>query len=528
MASEESAAKASKVKKEFKTGFSYYWQINMRTIQGRLTSGFLTLAALAMLMMLITNILWKIATGQNSKLMQTIPPAHQSIGRIADGAAKATVQMQTFFVTDDVAFKNKSLSLWRDQIKPAADSLNSLATVWDDDKTMVQLEDFQRSLAIWLSTLQTSNIDKNTHTRQLASQMDLLTEQSHKLRQLLVIYQQKEFETINKQEENIPYSMFTIFTLSFVFSFMFGIFIVMSVLSRIRFLKYELRKLGSGNLPERIPAAKDEMNSLIGEINVLTDNLKQIKLFAQEVGQGNFESDIKVFDNEGDLGMALAEMRESLRKVAKADAIRNWSNEGYALFAEILRHHADDLDALCDELIRTIAQYLKVVQGSIFVASQENDATMLILNAVYAYDKKKFINKTIKAGEGLLGQVFLEGEVAYLTKVPQNYVSITSGLGEANPRSVVIVPLKFNGQVNGVIELASFKNFEPYEIDFLKKIGESISSAINSVKAAEHTRRLLQESQLLANQMRIQEETMRQQMEELQATQEEMERKYRE
>jgi GAF domain-containing protein len=168
---------------------------------------------------------------------------------------------------------------------------------------------------------------------------------------------------------------------------------------------------------------------------------------------------------------------------------------------------------------------MKVVQGSLFIVNEnEEGQKYLELFSCYAYDKKKFVQKTINIGEGLVGQVYLEGEVAYMTKVPKNYVHITSGLGEATPRSIVIVPLKINNEVNGVIELASFNAFERHEIDFLKRIAESMASTVTAVKSAEHTQKLLKESQQMTLQMRLQEEAMRQQMEELQATQEEMER----
>ena len=142
------------------------------------------------------------------------------------------------------------------------------------------------------------------------------------------------------------------------------------------------------------------------------------------------------------------------------------------------------------------------------------------LAACYAWDKKKFLEKKIYKGEGLSGQAWIEGDVIYLTEVPNDYVSITSGLGESNPRSVLIVPLKLNDEIHGVIEMASFKEYDDFEVEFVERIAENIASTISSVKVNERTQKLLEESTLMTEQMRAQEEEMRQNMEELQATQE--------
>ncbi len=133
--------------------------------------------------------------------------------------------------------------------------------------------------------------------------------------------------------------------------------------------------------------------------------------------------------------------------------------------------------------------------------------------------------KRIEIGEGLVGQAVLEKEYIYLTNVPDNYVSITSGLGQANPKSVLIIPLKSDEKVLGVMEFASFKIFNEYEIEFLEKVGENIVASIISAQINEKTSYLLEQSQQQTEEMRAQEEEMRQNMEELQATQEEIHRK---
>jgi PAS domain S-box-containing protein len=112
-----------------------------------------------------------------------------------------------------------------------------------------------------------------------------------------------------------------------------------------------------------------------------------------------------------------------------------------------------------------------------------------------------------------------------MTEVPNNYVNITSGLGSSNPRCLLIVPLRFNDMVYGVIEMASFSVYQPFQINFIEKVAESIASTISTVKVNLRTIKLLEESKLKSEELAAQEEEMRQNMEELQTTQEESARR---
>jgi len=316
-----------------------------------------------------------------------------------------------------------------------------------------------------------------------------------------------------------------------------GIFIALGIISAlllmrsitvpVNFLKNIIVKLGRGELVEE--KGKKFNNDEIGEMAVATDNLvsglKDTSLFAENIGKGNYNSGFKPLGDQDVLGNALLDMRDNLSKVAEDDRKRNWSTEGMARFGEILRTNNNDLEKLADEIVGSLVKYLGANQGAIYIIDDNGtEEPTMSMKACYAWDKKKFINQQIHKGEGLAGQAWQEGDIVYLTEVPQNYIKITSGLGDANPNSVIIVPLKVNDQVFGVVEIASFSDFQDFEKEFVQKVAESIASTISSVKINARTQRLLEESQEMTEQMRAQEEEMRQNMEELQATQEEMQR----
>jgi PAS domain S-box-containing protein len=308
-----------------------------------------------------------------------------------------------------------------------------------------------------------------------------------------------------------------------------GVYLVISITKPVAFLKNIVEKLGKGELVEdkRTKFNDDEIGDMALAMDSLVNGLKGTTLFAENIGNGNYNTAFAPLSEHDVLGNALINMRNNLSKVAEDDKKRNWATEGLAKFGEILRTNNNDLFKLSDEIISNLVKYLKANQGGLYIVDDVADANeepTMSMKACYAWDKKKFLNHKIYKGEGLAGQAWQEGDTVFLTEVPQNYIRINSGLGDANPSSVLIVPLKVNDQIFGVVEIASFNIFQDFEIDFVQKIAESIASTISTVKINAKTQKLLEESQEMTEQMRAQEEEMRQNMEELQATQEEMQR----
>jgi PAS domain S-box-containing protein len=248
--------------------------------------------------------------------------------------------------------------------------------------------------------------------------------------------------------------------------------------------------------------------------------------FIEAISSGNYGVEVQIENDASNLRETLMTMRDKLHSNADEDRKRNWSTTGLAQIGEILRTPTSTTEELLDNIVKFVVKYTKSNQAGLFILNEdsENDH-FLELMACYAFERKKYLTKKITIGEGLIGQCFLEGEKMYLVEVPKEYVSITSGLGGSNPNALLIVPLKVNEKVYGVIELATFGEYQDYEIDLVSKLAESIASTISTVRVNESTRILLEKTQQQAEEMRAQEEEMRQNMEELEATQEEMRRK---
>lgn len=248
--------------------------------------------------------------------------------------------------------------------------------------------------------------------------------------------------------------------------------------------------------------------------------------FANEMAQGNLESEFEA-EKDDDLSTALVDMRASLLEAREKERKEKFINVGLAEVGEILRDFDNDFEQIASRLISKLVNYFGANQGGLFLIEKDSEDAKphLELIAFYAYQRLKYSDRRVNYGEGLLGQALQEEETIYLEVVPKGYITTTSGLGEATPKSLLIVPLKVNDVVHGMLEMASFKPFEEHQIELMKKLGESIASTISNYKTTNYTKRLLEESQSLSEQMRSQEEEMRQNMEELQATQEEVSRK---
>lgn len=260
--------------------------------------------------------------------------------------------------------------------------------------------------------------------------------------------------------------------------------------------------------------------------------IDQVNNFARQLMQDNLDADFKISGENDTLGESLINLRNTLKsnkendqRLRKEEEQRNWMAEGSAHFSEILRNHIHDPEKLSFNVIKDLTKYVNAVQGGFYLLDDSNPSDRYFnLIAFFAYDRRKFADKKLKWGDGLIGTCALEQKIIHLKNVPDSYVMVTSGLGEANPESLLIAPMIHEGHIYGVFEFASFGNFEPKHLALIEQTAGNVASTLSAISANLKTARLLDESKVQTQTLTSHEEEMRQNMEELQATQEEASR----
>lgn len=329
-------------------------------------------------------------------------------------------------------------------------------------------------------------------------------------------------EVLNNKIIKNNYFAIPLFLIIIITTYFLGRRALKKVLEGLNLTHKYIHSLSIGQIPSSVIILPTEFGQTLTDIRKLTQGLEEVKDFAQEVGKRNFKKKIDIFPIDSELGEALHKMKLSLEEVAKTEYERNWQNQGVVEMGQVIRKHTENMQVLCDELLSNLVKYIDAQQGAIFLPS--NQEKTLILRSAYAYGRKKFIEKEVRSDEGILGEVFQDAERIFMTDIPDDYTQISAGLGEAKPNSVLVVPLKAQEKVLGVLEIAAFNTLTEVEIRLVERTAEILAASISSVANAEKMKNLLEKSNYSAQQMSAQEEELRQNTEELMATREELER----
>lgn len=324
----------------------------------------------------------------------------------------------------------------------------------------------------------------------------------------------------------LPYQQWVLLAYSL---FLFVIFLLWTM--RIQKLWRNAERLVIQTLQEKVheedfEGAPSIFRTFFEEVHLFYLKIKEAVKLIEKIDEQDGENSAMVYlKAEDQLGKAILDVRKKMGHYRLEEQQRNWGLQGMAEFAELLRSQESDMKEFGYKIISKLVKYLNASQASLYIKHQDAEGEYLELTAAFAFNRRKYFQKKIYTGEGLMGQCLQEKDSIYLTDVPQDYITIRSGLGEALPTNIVIMPLIVNEEMEGAIELASFHVLKDFEMKFLRELASNVAASLANNRVAERTRKLLQESQDLAEELKYREEQMRQNMEELSTTQEEMQRK---
>jgi HAMP domain-containing protein/signal transduction histidine kinase/CheY-like chemotaxis protein len=271
-----------------------------------------------------------------------------------------------------------------------------------------------------------------------------------------------------------------------------------------------------------VPGASGTWKNLTENVNQLAANLttqvRAISEVASAVTQGDLTRSIRV-EAKGEVE-ALKDTINQMIANLKATTLRNqeqdWLKSNLAKFTQMLQGQKE-LNSVTKRILSELAIVVSAQHGLFYIMHEEENFmdSRLKLIASYAYRRKKGASTEFAMGEGLVGQCAVEKERILLTHVPNDYIQISSGLGESRPLNILVLPVLFEGQLKAVIELASFDSFSETHQDFLEGLTESIGIVLNTIESNSRTEGLLAQSQSLASELKSQQEVLRNTNEEL-------------
>jgi methyl-accepting chemotaxis protein len=541
-----------------------FWQLlGLYTLRSR----FIAVVSLIVFLLFVSALLVWVQNKHTKEIVGRVQkqyfPLTLLTTRLMGDINNTSVNNRAYLMSGDVKAKEARTTAWLKDILPAIDSLNTFRRVLKGDKfvarldTIVKFVKFLKSaqeynisyfeqnrhrLDIHTSPADSSNarlllskIKDSQEVRKALNQQttNMVRKVRIELKGLLDELNNSQLKALQKDfsllSQNLNMTNTTIVLIS-SFTILFALLTVYLVLLNFRnslsLPTSLLHKLTKGELTTLTAPTYNEFDKIMEAVSTLSNRLQNASQFATEVGEEKFDTTFEASGEADLLGNSLLQMREKLKEVAVEDSRRTWATEGYAQLSDLIRANNDNIGTLSERFLFALIELLGANQGGVFILEDAEDKKYLRLKASYAYNRKKHLQKQITIhddyAETLIGQVYLEQEKILLSDLPEGYLEITSGLGDATPTNLLIVPIKTNDLVSGVIELASFQTFYTYQLDFVERICETLASAIINVKVNEKTRNLLKETQKQSEALQQQEEEMRQNFEELQATQEQM------
>ncbi len=257
---------------------------------------------------------------------------------------------------------------------------------------------------------------------------------------------------------------------------------------------------------------KDEFGNIFKELSELYSSYESYRHFAENLKKGNLKIESNFIKNEP-LAVAMIDIKENLitaekeRKYNLKESEQNkWYQTGVTDFTLLLQQDFRSTEEMAYPVIKKLAEHLKVEQAGIFILKKKEEKDILILEAAYAYDKKKQLDTEVEIGESLVGKCAKEQKLIRIDDLPEGYTYISSGLGEDTPKSLILMPLLYEKKLFGVLEIASLKRISDYRINFLNVIAERIAAEISNINSKILTAKLAEDYKKQSEELEIKEQ----------------------
>ncbi|HJU67398.1 MAG TPA: HAMP domain-containing protein [Gemmatimonadaceae bacterium] len=280
---------------------------------------------------------------------------------------------------------------------------------------------------------------------------------------------------------------------------------------------------GQAEVPDVAGTWKGLTDNVNAMANNLTTQVRAIAEVATAVTRGDLTRQITI-EAQGEieeLRRNLNQMIANLRETTERNREQDWLKTNLAKFTRMMQGQKD-LQTVSRQIMSELTPLVSAQYGAFYMRDTDEGQMLLKLIASYAYKSRKHVANRFTEGEGLVGQAALEKQPILLTNVPDDYVQVTSGLGSAPPRNIIVLPILFEGNVKAVIELGSFNAFSQIHQLFLDQLSDSIGVVLNVIQANMRTEELLEQSQNLTQELQNQSKELQVQQEELERSNKEL------
>ena len=266
---------------------------------------------------------------------------------------------------------------------------------------------------------------------------------------------------------------------------------------------------GQANVPGAAGTWRDLTDNVNRLAANLTTQLRAIADVATAVTKGDLTRSIHV-EAQGEVAAVKDNINEMIRNL-KDTTLRNkeqdWLKTNLAKFTRMLQGQRDLL-TVAKLTLSELAPVVPAQQGVFYIMDKSGREPELKLLASYACHEQSRMKTSFKLGDSLVGQAALEKQRILITDAPSDYIKISSALGAARPMNIAVLPILFEGEVKGVMELSSLERFNSTHQAFLDQLTESIGIVLNTIEANTRTENLLEQSQSLATELQNRQEEL--------------------